>query len=404
LAGKLKQVILDVVTACLNRRPENVHRLLAAVEGKVAPDWWDALGLLCIPALVAVNAFFVAAEYALVKIRKTRVEELINQKVEGAKAVESAIAHLDRSIAATQLGVTLASLALGWLGENSLADILRPIFSELPAPLDLLASHSIAGTVALLLITFVHVVLGEQVPKRLAIDNTDRISLWVSAPLVVFTKLTRPLIVLMNDASEVVLWLLSPWFNVRGGGATHTVDELSLIIEDIEEAGEIDSEQADIVQNAFDLSDKVIKDVMVARDKMMSLELHTPPEKVLEAVRQGAHTRMPVYDGEPDNIVGIVNTKDLFFLFSLHGLVVLHDAIYPPLFLKPDEELANALRLFKKANRHMALVRDEDEKILGLVTLEDILEEIVGEIQDEHDRPSIRTVIWRRRELPPKVK
>jgi CBS domain containing-hemolysin-like protein len=379
-----------------------VYSLLATTQTTSSPDWIDALGLLCIPALVMLNAFFVGAEYALVKIRKTRVQELIEQKVEGAEAVQSATAHLDRSIAATQLGVTLASLALGYLGETALFHFLQPVFEELPSPLHVLAAHSVAGTIALILITFFHVVLGEQVPKRLAIYNTDRLSLLVSAPLVVFTKLTRPLIVLMNGASDLVLWLLSPWFVVRGAGAVHTVDEVSLIIEDIEEAGVIEPEQADMVQNVFDLTEKTVKDLMVPKEKMMALELHTSPEKVLEAVRQGAHTRMPVYDGELDNIVGIVNTKDLFYLFSLHGLVVLHDAIYPPQFLKPDEEVANALRLFQKTHRPMALVRDENDRILGVITLEDVLEEIVGEIQDEHDLPRQNRILrWRKRELPP---
>src|SRR5262249_34464415 len=142
--------------------------------------------------------------------------------------------------------------------------------------------------------------------------------------------------------------------------------------------------------NIFHLRDKRVVDCMVPREKMMALELSTPPERVLEAVRNGAHTRIPVYDGDPNNIVGIVNTKDLFYLFSLQGIVVLHDALYEPLFLKPDEKVSNALRLFKKVHRPMALVRDEDGTVLGLITLEDVLEEIVGELHDEHDLPAAR--------------
>ncbi len=143
---------------------------------------------------------------------------------------------------------------------------------------------------------------------------------------------------------------------------------------------------------------------MVPRERMAALELNTPPEQVLEAVRTGAHTRMPVYEAELDNVVGIVNTKDLFYLFSLRGVVVLHDALYPALFLKPDETLGNALRLFKRAHRHMALVRDDDGKIHGLLTLEDVLEEIVGDIEDEHDRPTPRLKLVRRPRFPGVVK
>src|SRR5438445_8469511 len=170
-----------------------------------------------------------------------------------------------------------------------------------------------------------------------------------------------------------------------GESMIHSVEELLLLIEDTEEAGLIDPDQADLVENVFELSSKRVRDCLVPREKMATLELNTPPEKVLEAVRTGAHTRMPVYEGDLNNVVGIVNTKDLFYLFSLQGVVILQDALYPALFLKPEETVASALQLFRKAKRPMALVRDADEKILGLITLEDILEEIVGDIEDEHD-------------------
>src|SRR5205807_7362385 len=146
-------------------------------------------------------------------------------------------------------------------------------------------------------------------------------------------------------------------------------------------------DQAELVQNVFRLTKKSVADCMVPREKMAALELTAPLEQVLEIVRSSAHTRLPVYSANLDNIVGIVNTKNLFFLLSLRGVVVLEDALYPALFLKPDEEIANGLRLFKKAKRPMALVRNEEGKILGLITLEDILEEIIGDIEDEHDRP-----------------
>jgi CBS domain containing-hemolysin-like protein len=159
------------------------------------------------------------------------------------------------------------------------------------------------------------------------------------------------------------------------------------LIEDTEEAGLLGSTQAEFVRRAFRLSAKRVRDCMVPREKMAVLALDSPPGLVLEAARRGAHTRMPVYEGELDNVVGIVNTKDLFYLFSLKGVVILADALYPPLFLKPDEEVANAFQLFRKARRPMALVRDDEGQILGLITLEDVLEEIVGDIEDEHDQP-----------------
>jgi CBS domain containing-hemolysin-like protein len=181
-----------------------------------------------------------------------------------------------------------------------------------------------------------------------------------------------------------------------GEEAVHSIEELLLLIEDTEEAGMLEPEQADIVENVFRLSDKKVRDCMITKEKMGALELTTPPDKILEAVRAGAHTRMPVYDVDVDKIVGIVNTKNLFHLFSLRGIVVLEDAMYPAVFLDPDESLGTALQLFKRSRRPMAMVRNEQGKILGLLTLEDVLEEIVGDIEDEHDHPVPKVRLRRR--------
>jgi putative hemolysin len=356
-----------------------------------ALSWfWIALGLPAIPLLVVVNGLFVAAEFALVALRKTQVEELVNQKVKGAKAVAAAIHRLDRSIAATQLGVTLASIGLGFVGEPALAALFSPLFRWLFGPtLHGFITHTVATILAFLLITFLHVVFGELIPKSMALQDADGAALWLSRPLNVFARLCRPLLMLMSATSNAILRALG--FRATSSEEDpHSIEELLLLIEDTEEAGVLDADQADLVENVFRLSNKRVGQCMVPREKMSALELSTPPDKIMEAVRTGAHTRMPVYEGTPDNVVGIVNTKDLFYLFSLKGVVLLVDALYPALFLKPDESLDNALRLFRKAKRPMALVRAEDGRILGLITLEDVIEEIVGDIEDEHDRPSAR--------------
>jgi CBS domain containing-hemolysin-like protein len=152
--------------------------------------------------------------------------------------------------------------------------------------------------------------------------------------------------------------------------------------------GVISAQQAEFARKVFTLSGKRVADCMVPRERMAALALGTPPDRVLESVRLGAHTRMPVYDSDLDNVVGVVNTKDLFHLFSLKGLVILEDALYPPLFLKPDDNVADALELFRRERRPLAVVRDEDGKVLGLITMEDVLEQVVGQIEDEHDRPT----------------
>jgi CBS domain containing-hemolysin-like protein len=346
---------------------------------------WGLLGLLTIPALVVFNGLFVAAEFSLVAVRRTRVEEMIARGITSARSVLVAIDNITRTIAATQLGITLSSIALGWVSEGVLAHELEVVFHWLPSPWDVIATHSVSTALAFAAVTFVHVVFGELIPKALALQSPDRIAIWLARPLNVFTLLTRPIILLMSGTGGLILRLLG--FQAKSETHLHSVEELALLIEDTEEAGLIAPEHAELVQNVFKLSRKQVRDCMVPRDKMAALELSMSPEQVLEAVRAGAHTRMPVYSGELDNIVGIVNTKNLFFLLSLRGVVVLADAMYDAIFLKPDEEIATALRLFRKAKRPMALVRDDDGRIHGVITLEDILEEIVGDIEDEHDQP-----------------
>lgn len=357
---------------------------------------WSLLGLIAVPGLVALNGYFVAAEFSLVAIRRTKVEEMVKQGRAGSHAVAEATEHLDRSIAATQLGITLASIALGWIGEPALASLLEPIFAALPGGWRAATTHTVATVIAFTGITFMHVVFGELIPKSVALQSVDRTSLWVAKPLMTFYKLTRPLIAVMNGAGNYFL-KKAGFRPAEGAELVHSVEELQLLIEDTEEAGILGEEQAEIVTNAFELANKTVRDCMVPRERMAALDINMSSEAIMGAVRAGAHTRMPVYDGAPDNIVGIVNTKDLFYLFSLQGVVVLEDAIYPATYLDPDESIANALNLLKKSRKPMALVRDADDKIVGLITLEDVVEEIVGDIEDEHDRPTQRLKLFRRR-------
>jgi CBS domain containing-hemolysin-like protein len=377
---------------------EESYFVFAAADGDGLSLVWGLLGLLLVPTLVILNGLFVAAEFALVSVRKTRVEEMLKQGVTGAKSVIESINSLDDSIAATQLGITLASIGLGFVCEPALAHFLKPLFSGLPAGWLWVSTNALATAVAFALITYLHVVFGELIPKSVALQVPDRAALWLASPLLLFGRVTRPVISMMNGTGNALL-RASGFRGATGESMVHSVEELLLLIEDTEEAGVLDADQADLVENIFRLSGKRVSDCMVPREKMAALELSTPPEAVMEAVRSGAHTRMPVYENEVDNVVGIVNTKDLFFLFSLRGVVVLSDALYPAIFLKPDETVSNALRLFKKSHRHMALVRDDDGKIHGVLTLEDVLEEIVGDIEDEHDRPTPRLKLVRRPRL-----
>jgi CBS domain containing-hemolysin-like protein len=344
----------------------------------------DALGLLGVPLLVGLNGFFVSAEFALVSIRWTRVEAMVEEGKFGALSVREAVEHLDDSIAATQLGITLASLGLGWIGEPAIAHLIQPLFAGLPVAWSPAVVHGVAVVIAFLIITFLHVVLGELAPKAVALQRAEDVALLVAGPLLTFGKVFRPFIRVMNGAGNLVVRMLRlpP---VTSRHLVHSVDELSMLVEETQEAGVIPADQAIYVQNVFELSDKTVRDVMVPRDKVVTLPINASEEQVLEVARETAHTRLPVWEGDPNNIVGIVNTKDLFHLFSLKGLVILMDAVYPPLFADPGQSLARMLRIFRRERRPMAIIRDAGDRFLGIVTLEDIIEEIVGEIEDEHD-------------------
>ncbi|MBL8866553.1 MAG: HlyC/CorC family transporter [Gemmataceae bacterium] len=345
------------------------------------------VGLIAIPLLILINAFFVAAEFALVALRRSRVEELVNQGNPRAPKLLAAVDDLNDSVAAAQLGITVASLALGFVSEPALASLIAPLFKEMPAGWQGPITHTLSIVLTLALITFLHVVFGEQMPKIAALQSSERIGLFIAGPLNRFARISRPLIRLMNGTSNRFLRAMGYKPDAEEG-EIYSVDELRLLIEDTEEAGLMTSMQADVVMNVFALNNKKVRDCMVAWEKVSALDVTTQSEQLLAAVRQGAHTRMPVYDGTPDNVVGVVNTKDLFYLFSLSGVVQLIDAIYEPVILDADAPVATALAVFKKSHRHLAVVRENGAKVVGILTLEDVLEEIVGEIEDEHDKPA----------------
>ena len=345
---------------------------------------FDLIRLSAVPILVGLNGFFVAAEFSLVTVRWTRVDQLVEEGKFGAIAVREAVERLDDAIAATQLGITCASLALGWIGEPALAHLIEPVFHALPGFWGPAATHAVAVTIAFATITFLHVVLGELAPKAIALQRAEDVALLVAGPLLAFGRVTRPFLKVMNGSGNwVVRMLRLPPLTARH--TVHSVDELSMLINETREAGAIPEDQASYVRNVFELADKTVRDVMVPREKVVTIPVHASEEEVLELARDTAHTRMPVWEGDANNIVGIVNTKDLFHLFSLKGLVILMDAMYPPLFVSPEQSVARLLRIFRREHRPMAVVRDANSQFLGIITLEDILEEIVGDIEDEHD-------------------
>ena len=347
-----------------------------------------ALQIFAIPLLVLGNAVFVAAEFALVTVRKTRLEELAAARVPGAVVAQEAVRRLDDMIAATQVGITMTSLGLGWVGEPGLSRLIEPWFRWLPDNWGIFAAHGVATACAFAVITFLHVVVGEQAPKAIAIRIPDKTVILLAAPTLAFERVFRPFIKVMNATANFLVRLLG--FRPSAHEThVHSVEELKLIVEDASEAGKMTPEQADILVRAFTLPLKKVEDAMVPLRKAVMLEYRMKPPQILNALQDSVHTRFPVYDGERTRIVGIVNAKDLFAIYATSGLVNLEDAMYPVSWTPADRSTADQLKEFRRARRQMAVVIDEAGIPTGIITLEDIVEELVGDIEDEHDTAGV---------------
>ncbi|MFQ5417886.1 MAG: hemolysin family protein, partial [Myxococcota bacterium] len=344
------------------------------------------IGLVGVAALILANAYFVATEFALVAVRRTQIDLWVVENRRGAEAAKSAIEHLDDAIAATQLGITVASLGLGWIGEPAVAALIAPTFEAIGVG-SLVAVHSVAVVVAFVIITFLHVVLGELAPKALALEHPGRVALACARPLLTFGRIFRGLLVVMNGAGNAVVRLLG----VQPAGhhhAVHSAEELSLLVSEARAAGKIRPYAGRILGNVFRLTRTRVCDVMIPRGDVLAIDIETDPESLLDLLRESGFTRIPVYRGTVDDVVGILHAKDLFHLYATRRAVILRDALREAPEIRPDLSVADALRRFRRGRAHLAIVRDKGGPLLGVCTLEDVLEEIVGEIEDEHDVPT----------------
>ena len=346
-------------------------------------------GVLLIPFLLLLNAFFVAAEFSLVAVRRTRLEELQAKKTLGVGSALAAVDRIDDALAATQVGITMASLALGWLGEPAFAFFLRPMFAFLPETWGIFASHGVSSIIAFAAITFLHVVVGEQAPKSIAIRIPDSVALRVAAPLLAFERACRPFIRVINWSGSRLTRLLG-FEPPPHATHLHSVAELQLLVEDVSEAGRMPVDQAEILKNAFRLPVKRVRESMIPLEKAVMLEYHMSPEQIVNGVLDSVHTRFPVHDGERSRVVGIVNAKDLFAIYTTSGLINLEDAMYPTVWAPAERSIAEQLKEFRRGRRQMAVVVDSTGEAIGIITLEDIIEELVGEIEDEHDVRMLR--------------
>jgi CBS domain containing-hemolysin-like protein len=336
-----------------------------------------SLELLGVAALILLNGYFVAAEYGLVTARRTRIQELAQKGDRRARAVLRIVADPPRFIAAMQLGVTATSLAIGALGEQVLARVFDPIFASF-----------LAFTLAFLIITFLHVVVGELVPKGVALEYSERTALAVSTPVRGFFVVFKPLIWVLQRSSEAILRALG--LRPPGGEVdVYSEAELKMLLSRSTEEGELEQQEQEMLYKVFDFADKEVSAVMVPRPEVVALSIDLPPEEALAAVIESPYTRYPVYRETLDKVVGILHVRDLFSALVDRGIagVQLEQLLRPAYIVPETKDLAALLAEFRKANQHMAIVVDEYGDLEGIVTLEDLLEEIVGEIEDEFDLP-----------------
>ena len=352
-------------------------------EPVITPGWGMLLGLL----LVALNGFFVAAEFALVKVRPTQIEPLAAEGLRRATLVRHMIQHLDAYLSATQLGITLASLALGWIGEPAFAWIIHPLVTPFVGDNPHLL-HSISVTVSFLFITILHIVLGEQAPKTIAIRKAESASLLVAFPLFVFYKLTYPAIWLLNHAANGLLKLMgiAP---ANEGEMAHDEEELRLLLSS-GNAAQLSLQKRELLDNVFELSHRMARQIMLPRQDVIYLSTTRTLAENLRLARRSGHTRFPLCEGDLDHVIGLIHIKDIFH--RDRNLRSLQEVAREISFVPETLELDRLLKRMRTERFHLAAVIDEYGGVSGIVTLEDVIEEIVGSIQDEFDveKPEIQ--------------
>lgn len=340
------------------------------------------LKVIVIILLVAMNGFFVASEFSIVKIRPSRLDTLIKEGVTEAEKAKLVTEHLDAYLSVTQLGITIASLGLGWIGEPTVIAILQPIFDMISLPVQV--EHTIAFVFGFSIITAFHIVLGELVPKSLSIQKTESIVLFVAGPLIFFDKIFYPAVWFMNHVANAILGMLGVEAASEAEEA-HSEEEIRLLMEESHKQGYIDKSELTYLDNVFEFSDRRAGEIMVPRTDMVCLYLEDSLEENIKIAIKEKMTRYPVCDGDKDHVVGIVHVIDLLQEVQNKEKRDLRKLMRAPIIVPESIEISKLLRMLQKRRAKMAILADEYGGTAGIVTMEDILEEIVGEIQDEFD-------------------
>ncbi len=334
---------------------------------------------------VLLNAFFVAAEFAIVKVRSSTIEVRSRSGSYFAKISKSIIKDLDVYLSATQLGITISSLALGWIGEGVVAEMIIDLIHFFGFNITYELSHKIALPVAFASITFLHIVFGELAPKNLAIQYPEKITYTVSLPLIIFNWTFKPIIWLLNTFANLIIRMSGLQVASESEGSAHSPEEFRVILQESSDKGSIDAAEQELIENVFDFTETPVKQVMVPRNKVVAVEASTPIEQVLDKFLNEGYSRMPVYAKSIDNIIGVIYAKDIISIFKHRDIIILHDIMRKPYFVQENDLISLLLKQMQANKIHLAIVLDEFNGTAGIISLEDILEELVGEIQDEYD-------------------
>lgn len=340
--------------------------------------------------LVLLNGFFVAAEFAIVKVRISQIQVKAQENML-ARVAESVVLNLDSYLAATQLGITLASLGLGWIGEPVVGAIILKLMELFGMHPDPELAHKISLPIAFATITVLHIVFGELAPKSLAIRFPTNTALWVAWPLKVFYFVFRPFIWILNGLANVLLKLIG--IQPVPHAEIHSEEELKMIITESAEGGAIEASERELIQNVFDFDDRLVKQIFTPRTQIVGLDADLPLADAVNFALKEEYSRYPVYEESLDQIIGFVHAKDLLVASMAKSEKTLRELTRPVLYVHLNKKIVQLLRQFQRERRQIAVVTNEFGGTVGLVTMEDIVEELVGDIQDEHDR-----------EVPPVVK
>jgi len=333
--------------------------------------------------LVLLNGFFVAAEFALVRVRGSQIEVKVKAGSRVARLTRSIMANLSGYLAATQLGITIASLGLGVIGEGVFTNVMLNLFKTFGFEITSVVIINICRICAFIVITVLSIVFGELAPKRLAIQSSVRTALAISAPLRIFFVIFKPIIWVLNAFANFILRLLGVT-HVQGE-SHHSSEELQFLLEQGKETGALDSNEHELIQNVFEFNERVVKNIMVPRTKISGIEVDTGKDELLDILITEGYSRMPVYDEVIDKIIGIVHAKDILPLLARNEEIILRNIIRKPYFIPETKKINDLMAELQQMRIQIAIVSDEFGGTAGMVTLEDIVEELVGEIQDEYD-------------------